>query len=84
MHVYHEGRGETRGRYASQGSARMLWSCLVVCQKAWMAMGPLCVMDGRQLDWSLSGLSSPKGGAEIDKDVMDQQLWAPISGSCSW
>lgn len=44
-------------------------------------MGPLSVMDGRQLDWNLSGLASPKGGAEIDRDVMDQQLWAPISGS---
>lgn len=44
-------------------------------------MGPLSVMDGRQLDWSLSGLAIPKGGAEIDRDVMDQQLWAPISGS---
>ena len=44
-------------------------------------MNPLSIMDGRQLDWSLSGLASPNGGAEIDRDVMDQQLWAPISGS---
>lgn len=44
-------------------------------------MGPLSVMDGRQLDWSSLGLASPKGGTEIDRVVMDQQLWAPILGS---
>lgn len=79
--VHHEGRGETRGRCASQGSVRMLRSCLVVCQKAWMTMGPLSVMDGRQLALSLPGLASPKGGTEIDRAVMGRQLWAPILGS---
>lgn len=48
-----------------------------------MDMGPLSVMEGRQLDLSLPGLTSPKGGADIDKVDIGQQLWAPILGSPS-
>lgn len=44
-------------------------------------MGPLSVMDGRQLTLSLPGRASPKGGTEIDRAVMGRQLWAPILGS---